>query len=271
MSSLTKAFAALIVSLAVAGLPAVVFAGDVPGAGAPNTKVMPPLGPGEYGTDEDNEDNALSGNPDFDMDVYLFNTDSITPIEFNINIPVDPAGSGGTLRMDVYDVDTPDEVDEVYVNGVHVGTLNGTSDTWGVNIFTIPPGVLVLGNNLVHIDVDVNNVGNWAVEIDWGIISDVTSTPGGVTINRGWIAPVKANPGDFVNLFAEVSGSPSVVTAFYGANWIADLSDPDGDGTWSGTWQVPATYLPGKWYWAVRMVAASATGEIAKWPGLLVE
>ncbi|QTR50335.1 hypothetical protein [Candidatus Thiothrix anitrata] len=162
-------------------------------------------GVGEYLTNLDNENNAGTGVADGDMDTYLYNTSSNHPVEFNINIPVSVAGRNGTLRMDVYDIDAAQgEIDKVYVNGKYVGTLNGRDGIWGVNIFDIPSGVLKTGKNKVRVDIDVKNKGNWATNIDWGMISLSKATT--VSIDRGWVSPVRVKRGGYVNLFAEVSG-----------------------------------------------------------------
>lgn len=235
---------------------------------------MPVLETLEYGTDLDNEDNSLTGTADNDMDVYLYNEYSVHPIEFNINIPVEPSGRAATLRMDVYDVDTNTtpgnpEVDEVYVNGVKVGILNGSSDTWGVNIFDIPIGTLKKGNNLVQIYVDVNNTSWWAVQIDWGIIK--LSGASSVRITKAWIAPTIAARGNYINVFAEVSGKPAKVEVYLGATYLFDLTDPDGDQTWSGQYLIPLTWTAG-YKQNIRIVAKNATGKVvSRWPGVTIQ
>lgn len=43
-----------------------------------------------------------------------------------------------TLRIPMYDIDLPDEVDEVWFNGVRLAQLTGADETWGMNTFQIP-------------------------------------------------------------------------------------------------------------------------------------
>jgi len=227
-------------------------------------RVMPPLGYGEFGTDTDNENNAGTGTPDGDMDVYIFGGDSNEPVEFNINIPVaNPGRYLATLRMDVYDIDTPDEVDKVYVNGTFLGTLNGADSTWGVNVFNIPFNVLRTGNNLVKIEVDVNR-GGWATTIDYAIIQ-LQSV---LAITRAWIAPVSVKAGTPINVFAEITGTATRAGVFYGNDLLFLLSDPDGDGTWSGSMEIPANLPPG-FYGDLRVLATDES-TVVEWPGVSI-
>lgn len=250
-------------------------AGDVPHSMPVPKYVMPTLGTDEFGTDEDNENNAGTGTPDGDMDVYLYNGDAGTPIEFNINIPFDPSGQAGTLVMNVYDVDsdalTDPEVDNVSINGVHVGVLSGTSDTWGYNRFAIPIGLLVQGNNKVQIDIDINN-GGWAVTIDWAMITGLSSTGPKLGIQRCWISPIEASPGEYVNFYAEITGEPGSVWAYNGEYRLVEMKDPDGDGVYWAQWQIPKTKFPVVeygWKKEFRMRAKSPTEE--SWcPGLKI-
>ncbi len=136
-----------------------------------------PGGPNlDYFTTQDNEDNALSGYGDCDMDVYLFNDNPLVPIEFNIFIP-DPSGVN-QLMINAYDVDeTGGEVDEIYFNGHFAGTLTGADATWSTTVLPIDPAWVVPGNNLVTIFVDVTNPDPWwAVNVDWGQVNKVVPT-----------------------------------------------------------------------------------------------
>lgn len=201
---------------------------------------MPPLNPGEYGTHVDNENNANTHSPDYDMSTYLYNTDAITPIEFNIDMPAGSAGKTGELRMDVYDIDAKDgEVDKVYFNNFYVGTLNGTTDTWGVNYFTIPPGIMVDGPNLVRVDIDTKNPGKgvWAVTVDWGIIKTAASSST-IDISRCWVAPPRQKFLNYVNFWAELNNPvDSVIT--YIAGRAIPMTEVSGNMVWSAEWQIP--------------------------------
>jgi len=230
---------------------------------------MPTLGPGEYGTDTDNEDNANTHAADGDMDVYLYNTDAISPIEFNITLPAGSAGKPATLRMDVYDVDASSgEVDNVYVNGVKVGSLNGKDSTWGVNIFSVPSGVLVDGRNLVRVDIDTKHPGGgvWAVQINWGIIALNRSTAA-PNIARCWVAPAVQSAGDYVNFYAELTNKVDAVKVSIGGKTLV-LSDPDGDNVWSASWRIPTTLV--KKTYPFSMAAYKASKIVSTCPSLKV-
>jgi len=102
--------------------------------------------------DTDNNDSSWSGNPDGDIDVKMSSSSSNHPIEFSINIPINPEGQSATLVLDVLDVDVDCksyvsagvkcEVDEVYVNDTKIGVLNGKNDEWARNRLSIPEDVL---------------------------------------------------------------------------------------------------------------------------------
>ncbi len=232
---------------------------------------MPILKPGEYGTDKDNENNRNTHVADNDMDVYLFNTSSIAPIEYNITMPTGSAGKSGTLRMDVCDIDAADgEVDKVYLNNVLVGTLNGKSDTWGVNIFTIAPGILLDGRNLVRVDIDTKNPGKgvWALTIDWGIIA-VAANINSTEISRCWVSPPIQKQGNYVNFFAELTGTVSAVKVYIAGRTIG-LTDPDGDKVWSAQWLIPTGLADMTYPVPFYMVAIKAGKVVSLCPTLKV-
>lgn len=231
---------------------------------------MPILKPGEYGTDRDNQNNAGTARPDYDMDTYLYNTSSKSPIEFDIVLPTGSTGRSGTLRLDVYDVDVAQgEVDIVYVNGARVGTLNGRNGTWGVNIFTIAPGILRSGRNTVKVDIDTKNPkkGVWAVTINWGVIALGGGSLNVRGINRCWVTPTSVKAGQPVNFFAELAESVNAVRVLIGGRTIS-LTDPDGDKVWSTAW-VPPTSLGGRVY-GFTMQALKAGRVVSTCPTLTV-
>lgn len=125
-------------------------------------------------TTNDNENNAIQGIPDYDMDEYLYNDDAIAPIEFNIFI-AEANVETAQLNMYAWDVDEINgEIDEVYVNGNLVGTLTGADDEWSTSVFNIDPAFInpgPEGKNLIQVFIDVLNpppFSNWAVNVDWG-------------------------------------------------------------------------------------------------------
>lgn len=118
-----------------------------------------------YTTTLDNENNALTGSPDYDMDTGVCDGYSIEPIEFNIIVDRVPGQTNNVLTVRAYDVDSPGEVDEVRLNGVYLGNLVGGEEMWSETTFSVPPGVVHLNANLVQIDV---GGGGWCTQVDWG-------------------------------------------------------------------------------------------------------
>lgn len=236
------------------------------------------LATNQYITDTDNENNAHTGTPDGDMDILVDKKNRIHPIEFNIIIPdVDPSNRSATLRMDVLDVDTGDpiykEVDKVYVNGTFLGILNGSSDKWGVNIFDIPIGVLKTGKNLVEIFVDQGiPPGGWYVEVGWGMIELASISK--VQIPRAWFTPISVKRGEYINAFAEISDPSKQVAkveVLSNTTFLFNLTDPDGDFTWSGQYKIPTGWTTG-WKGTLNIVAKNAKGTVvAKWSGIEVK
>lgn len=122
-------------------------------------------------TTDDNDNNAFAGVPDFDMDTYLYNDDVTAPIEFNIFVDEDSIHTV-QLNMLVWDVDwAGGERDSVVFNGHFVGYLTGADGEWSTSIFRIDPAWVVPGpngKNRVQVYIDILNLHNWAVSVDWG-------------------------------------------------------------------------------------------------------
>lgn len=233
---------------------------------------MPTLQVGEYGTDLDNENNARDGIADGDMDTYLFNTSSKHPIEFNINLPFDPDNQTGTLVMNVYDIDLPHEVDEVYLNEYKLGTLTGKNGKWGMNRFAIPLGLLHKGDNLVEILVDTKKKGMWATNIDFAYITGLAPAKQG--IKKCWVAPTAVYAGEYVNFFAEISGSPKRIELYNGDNRVQPntfLTDPDGDGVYSAQYRIPAYTEPNSNWQFNYKVRATGPWGIDWCPGVKIK
>lgn len=260
------------------------------GASGPNYTVdraiagpnaMPALVPGLYGTQVDNENNAGTHVSDGDMGgtgapcVYNSRYSANTPIEFNITLPLTAAGLPGVLNMNVYDVDLagavgyPPEIDVVYVNGLKVGTLTGANNIWGINYFTIPSAVLRGGLNKVQIYVDTKSTtaANWCVAVEWGTIKVAAVT--NPTIIRGWVSPVVQTKGGYVNFFAEASGQFTAVSVYSGTTKLVDLTDVDGDRTWSAQWRIPVGQLSGNF--PIRMVGYKSGVAVSSWPFIQVQ
>ena len=175
------------------------YGGILPGVG--------PIDPSSAFTTDDNENNAHAGIPDFDMDVYLYNSDSEAPIEFNIYID-ETAITHASLSVSAWDVDvSAGEVDEVYLNGHLVGTLTGTNNGWSITYFNVNPSFVLTGQNLVQINIDVARIGGWATTVDWGQL--VINDP----LGNAFIRYVELDkdpehecylPGEYINVTIEV-------------------------------------------------------------------
>ena len=122
-----------------------------------------------YYTNTDNEDNANTHVADNDMHVSLGRASGIQPIEFNIMVTTLPQSSA-VLTMRNLDVDEEQgEVDLVYINGHLLGKLTGADNVWSSTAFTVNPAWLVVGRNLVRIDVDTSgDATDWVTTSDWG-------------------------------------------------------------------------------------------------------
>jgi hypothetical protein len=148
-------------------------------AAPPGEPAPPTAGPGLFVTTTDNEDNARTGNPDYDMgtDVWvsICNGNPIHPIEFNIENDVHPVAAA-LLSILAYDVDSDytdyPELDGVYFEGHYLGDLSGADEEWSVDSFTIDPAWVRMGNNLVQIQIERNHPGNgyWCAYVRWGAL-----------------------------------------------------------------------------------------------------
>ncbi len=142
-----------------------------------------------YLTTADNEDNNGTGTPDEDMgdnsgNNCVYNDDPEHPIEFNINVTGQLPQKNAYLALLIEDVDFPDEIDDVYLNGHYLGYMIGQDDLDISTLFVIPDISWVKqGNNLVQIFVDRNGVGDWCANTRWGqLIIDEDEGSGPATI-----------------------------------------------------------------------------------------
>ena len=96
-----------------------------------------------------------------------FDQDISAPFQFPKDLDVLNVTSV-KVELRVFDIDSPSEIDLVYLNGAKIGTLNGTHDVWVWNSFTPPSSLIVQGENRIDIDVDVeHSVKFWAMTVDW--------------------------------------------------------------------------------------------------------
>ena len=101
-----------------------------------------------------------------------------------------------TLRLPAFDVDlegapgVPPELDHILFNGVNVGSLSGSNETWKLNEFQIPielvrfgtrnvGGEPTPGNNQITILIDQGSGSdvNWCTAIDWVELTFKTVSP----------------------------------------------------------------------------------------------
>jgi hypothetical protein len=186
-------------------------------------------------TDKDNEDNVLSGSGDCDMDLYLFNSSPVAPMELSVLVPDADALTHPRLLVYNWDVDeTNGEVDEVYFNGHYLGTLTGADGMWSTTALPFDPAWAVSGDNLVEILVDTANplTPTWAVNVDWVQID--SGAPGEATIQYlNILTPPPYLGGDTLAIEIEVDTTQATQQVRIEAN----LLSPDGtiiDG-WSTT------------------------------------
>lgn len=123
-----------------------------------------------YYTDTDNENNAGSGVADNDLDASISRASGAHPIEFNLRVTGALPTTSAFLTLRANDVDEEEgEQDDVYFNGVRLGKLSGTNDTWNTTAFEVPLNLVHAGNNKVTVDVDTSgDPTNWVLMVDWG-------------------------------------------------------------------------------------------------------
>lgn len=159
-----------------------------------------------------------------------------------IDIDVDPALiKDAKIKMSNWDVDYNDpqscakgpEVDYLYINDTRIGQqLQGANNSWSVNEFNIPAGVLKKGQNHIHVDTDAPGTGCWCLGIGYVDIMGVVGfkiinyTPRPSAENVLW-----NDPGIMVEFSNEVKD-----TSITGETIKLDYRDQ------AGTWkEVPTT------------------------------
>lgn len=219
-------------------------------APAPPTALLPVALMSTSGTtylvDADNENNAGTGIPDNDMGAAntgcLFNTSSIHPIEFNIFVTGPLPTTSAILLLETWDVDYPQERNEVYFNNTLVGVATGANNQWSNPSFTIPLGLVVAGKNTVRMQVDTLGVGNWCSWIARGqLIIDggaaASATCRSITTNKSnyqWgeqvTVTVEADtslPTQSVRIEVNLKNSQGVIVA--GANRTVTITGTNND------------------------------------------
>ena len=158
---------------------------------------------------EDNENNALQGVPDFDLDYYLGNDDPVNPIEFNFFID-EATITSAMLNIYAYDVDEtggpPAEIDEVYLNGNYLGILTGADEVWSSTSFEFNSSFLnpgPNGKNLVQIYVSVIPNTGWKLSVDWGQLIINNCQGGDAYIRTMDLDKTVYLPGDAITITSE--------------------------------------------------------------------
>jgi hypothetical protein len=179
-----------------------------------------------YLTTDDNENNALSGQPDNDMystenQLCFYRSDAKTPIEFRI-IANNPPGliHKAQLNLRVYDVDEQDptcaEVDTVLFNHTNAGKLTGADMQWSTTALDLSPSLVQAGSNLVQVQINTLNCpnpldpanpqGRWCTSVDWGELV-LEGGQGAASIRSAATNAACYVPGGAVHLQVEVDST----------------------------------------------------------------
>ncbi|RKZ83084.1 MAG: hypothetical protein DRR19_19625, partial [Candidatus Parabeggiatoa sp. nov. 1] len=194
---------------------------------APHDANQPGTGiEGVYTTTTDNENNTGTGTPDGDMGTNECISRSAPnhPIEFNIRVDKAIPFTSAYLTVFIEDIDLPDEVDEVFLNGHSLGIATGENQVNYSTLFVIPDLSWVkLGNNLVQIQVDTLKEGWCATTRNGQIMIDIRGSVGTADIRTIGTDKTAYAYGETVTLNVEVD-STSTQTV-----WIESvLRDPVG-------------------------------------------
>ena len=167
-----------------------------------------------------------SGNSDGDLGSCIFNTSGNHPIEFNIFIDEALPQSSAYLSLFVEDVDWPDEVNEVFLNGNSLGYITGEDELNYSTMFIIPDiSWLRWGNNLIQIDVDQLNVGNWCARVNSGqIVTDYQGAQADASVRSLDSDTAVYSYSDLVTIDAEVD----TIVASQTTRLELILRDPNG-------------------------------------------
>jgi PKD repeat protein len=156
-------------------------------------------------TTDDNEDNALTGLPDHDLDVPVPSGDAVTPVEFRIHADtVNPADVSLAIRAN-----NVTGAPVVRLNGHSVGILSGRSGIQSTSLLSVDPALLnPTLENLVVIEPDPV-AGSPLTVIDGQLVFDGGEGNASVryaTLNTGF-----HTPGSIANLSEEIDGTINAV------------------------------------------------------------
>jgi hypothetical protein len=139
-----------------------------------------------------------------------------------------------SVTVTAYDVDSPSEVDEVYLNGVYLGDLVGASDTTTDTTFNLTAGqiVAIYGaytyplNQDVEVHVDTATCGFWRVIVDLVTI-DITydaNQPPIADAGPDQILEQTSHAGAEVILDGSASSDPDSDPLTYEWGWDGELA-----------------------------------------------
>jgi hypothetical protein len=196
-----------------------------------------------------------SGIPDLDRnhwnDRFLFNNHE-SPVGSTIDLGSFPIGTKLTFRMVVKNTGRFYDTRPVQAGISHAR----------VQAFWTNGETLISFEDLNHGPYDYNDL-SFSLSHVW------TKQ---VSIRKAWLTPDLVKPGDTLHAYAEITGDPAEigdVTLVLGNRKLASMSDPEGDGMWTGTYKVDDG--PG-YKVGTKIYVKSPDGRvIAKWPGFTVE
>jgi hypothetical protein len=223
---------------------------------------------GGYITTTDNEDNGGSGNPDGDMDTYIFYGDGRLPIDFNIFVD-DAVITSAQLSILAFDVDWPQgEQDEVFINSHSLGYLTGVNDEWSTSVFTVNPSWIIPGPNGKNL-IQIYMRTNWAVTVDWGQII-TNGTTGSASFRYVNLDKTQYCSSQCIQATEEVDANPSLSVRVE-----TKLLDPSngaivqktrtftattGDEPFTESLCLPAVPTPGTWH--IQAICYDATTNV---------
>ncbi|MDB9529034.1 DUF4347 domain-containing protein [Oscillatoria sp. CS-180] len=157
---------------------------------------------------------------------------AIQPIEFFINTGATDAIVGEALLfLSVFDVDAPREANLVTFNGTELGLLEGENELTFRSVFRVPNELVLSGNNLVQIDINVlGDAANWEAEIERAELvvnyeSGATAPGGSAFLDTIDTDQPTYEGGDTVQLRADID---TTVTPNQNVEIQAILRDPNG-------------------------------------------
>lgn len=165
------------------------------------------LNAASYITTADNENNNGTGTADNDMGAgtCVYNDDTIHPVEFNINVTGALPQTSAYLALFIEDVDWPDEVDEVFINGHSLGYAIGENNLDDSTLFIISDLSWVHnGNNLIQIYVDQLDEGWCARTVSGELVIDEGYGPGPATVTSLTTDATQYDFGDTVTYTTEI-------------------------------------------------------------------